>query len=135
MLSRVGEPDSCADGKIVHRGDALNWRLAATPAIPALYADPQLSQREACAGQHQKLHEVPALDVEILRPVDGEVLPPGRLCVGRREVRRDRDLLALECGCVEARGGCTRETFTSWRVDCGIDRATWIGTDVGHRYT
>ena len=78
--------------------DATRWisALAAPLAPPILNADPHLADRERGARQHQELHEVATLDVQILRPVDGEILSPGGLCIGRREVRRYRDLLAFE---------------------------------------
>ncbi len=135
VFVRVGEDNRPADGHIVDRGNPLHRRLAIALPVPVLGADPQLSQRERGAGQHEKLHEVPALDVEILGPIDREILPPGGLDVGRRVIRCDGDLLALDPWRVEARGRGSGETFTSRRIDCGIERPAWIGTDVGHRYT
>ena len=135
MIVRVGEDNRPADGKIVDRRDPLHRRLAPALSIPVLNAYRHLPQRERGADQDEELHEVPALDVEILRPIDREILPPGWLSVGGREVRRDRDLLALEPGCIEVGGGRTGETFTPRRVDRRIDWATGIGANVGHRYT
>ena len=135
VFVRVGEDDRPADGYIVDGSDPLHRGLAGALPVPVLSPDPHLSQRERGAGQHEKLHEVPALDVEILRPIDRKILPPGGLDVGGRVIRCDGDLLALDTRRVEARRRRSGETFPSRRIDRGIERATWIGTGVGHRYT
>ena len=96
--SGIGEDDGGADGQIVEATRCAASAAARRLRLPVLAADPDLAERERGARQHQELHEVAALDVVILRPVDREVLPPGRLRVGGREVRRDGDLLALGAG-------------------------------------
>src|SRR4051812_6243635 len=96
MFVGIHESDRRADGDVVDRGDSLHRRLTNPPPVPVLRANPQLPQRERRAGQHHELHEVAALDVEVLRPVDRKILPPRGLCIRRREVRSDGDLLAIE---------------------------------------
>src|SRR5581483_1443496 len=44
-----------------------------------LEPDPHLPDDERQAGQAEELDEVAPGDVVVLRPVDGEVVPPGRL--------------------------------------------------------
>ena len=79
------------------------WSAGRCAADTSSARDPELPDGERRARQHHELHEVAALDVLVLRPVDRKVLPPRRLRLGRREVRSDRDLLALECRRVETR--------------------------------
>jgi hypothetical protein len=92
----VGEADGAADRDVGRWRDALDGRPAAAPPIPVLRADPQLTGRERGAGQDHEFHEVAALDVDVLGPVNREVLPPGRLRGRRRIIGRKRDLLAVD---------------------------------------
>ena len=110
-------------------------RLAAPLAPPVLNADPQLADRERGARQHHELQEVATLDVQILRPVDRKILSPGGLGVGRREVRRNRDLLAFERWRIQAGWRRSGQPFPFRRVDGYVDRATRIASNVGHHYT
>ena len=91
-LSRTSRQGSCAAGyaktsappTVRSSTDAIrcDGQRAAVPAPPVLQADPQLAQRERGAREHHELHEVAALDVLILRPIDREVLAPGGLRLG-----------------------------------------------------
>ena len=96
VLAGVAKHERAADGDVVDRRDARRLGgLSAAPPPPVLHGNPELAHGERAAGEHQELHEIAALDVVVLRPVDREVLPPGGLLLGRTEVRRDRDLLAV----------------------------------------
>src|SRR5262245_42498972 len=75
----IGERDCATDYDVVGRCDALNRERTTLPPKPVLNADPELTNSERRAREHHELHEVAALHVEILRPVDREVLPPGGL--------------------------------------------------------
>src|SRR5262249_33295801 len=80
---RIREDEGAAHRQIVDRCDARDRQHAAVPAPPVLEADPQLAKRERGAREHHELHEVAALDVLVLRPIDRKILAPGRLRLGR----------------------------------------------------
>ena len=107
---------------LIDGGNPQDRRLAVPVPIPVLRGNPQLTGGERSARQDHELQEVAALDVQVLRPVDRKVLPPGWLRLGRREVRRDGDLFPLERRCVEACGRRPGQPLSSRRIDRGIDR-------------
>src|SRR5262249_54648170 len=92
VFIRVRESDRGTDGQIVGGGDPLYGRLTTPMSIPVLHADPELPERERRAGQHHEFHEVSTLDIQILRPIDWEILSPRWLQIRRPEIRGDRNL-------------------------------------------
>ena len=59
-------------------------RAAARRRAATLAGNPELADDERKARQRQELHEVAALDVFVLRPVDRKILAPGRLFAAGR---------------------------------------------------
>src|SRR5690606_1913176 len=82
---------------------------------PVLGGDPELAHRQRRAGQDHELHEVPPLDVVILRPVDRKVLTPRRLLRHRPAVRRNRDVFVLVEAFVEIGRRGAGETLAARR--------------------
>src|SRR5262249_43514381 len=92
VIAGIVEDQSAADREVVDRGDAARRQGIAAFSKPVLDRNPELAGREGAADQHHELHEVTALDVLVLRPVDREVVPPRRLRVERRAIGRGGDL-------------------------------------------
>src|SRR5688572_29144321 len=135
VFVRIGEHHGTAHREVVDGCHAQDQRLAVPLAPPVLTADPHLADRERGARQHHEFQEVATLDVQVLRPVDGKILSPGGLCLGRPEVGRDRDLLAVEGRRVEAGRRGSGQPFPVRRVEGRVDRAARIASSVRHIYT
>src|SRR5262249_45416420 len=90
VLVGGGEGQHAADGDFGQRGDGLDGWLFATTAEPVQNTDAELHESERQTGQHEEPREITAGDEMVLRPVDGEILTPGRLVDQRQAVRGDR---------------------------------------------
>ena len=132
VFARVVEDHGTADGQRSQAGDPASLGQTEAPAKPVLAGDPELADGQREAREHQELHEVAALDVLILRPVDRKILAPRRLQLGRPEIRRNRDLFPLERGPVEVRGCCPGQPFTGRGIDAGIDGRFRMNVPGGH---
>src|SRR5690349_1129394 len=83
VLVGIGKADRPANGDVRDGDDPQDGRLSSTGAIPVLCGNPDLPNGEGGARQDHVLQEVPSLDVQILRPVNREVLAPRRLRLWR----------------------------------------------------
>src|SRR6185312_9168929 len=82
LRARVPERPDAADRDVGQPGNLDPRRgPAPTAAHQALHPDPELPDGERQARQDHELRVVAARDVVVLRPIDGEVVPPGGLLV------------------------------------------------------
>jgi len=95
VLFRICEFDRAANRHVGQIRDLAHRRIAAPLAACVFKNDPELSDEEGEAREHEKFREVAPRDELVLRPVDREVVPPLRLLVIRAAVGRNAELVGV----------------------------------------
>src|SRR5262249_51474388 len=110
-----------SDRNLVHRREPRDFRLARASSPPVPRGNPELADRERQAREHHEFHEIPALHVMILGPVDREIRPPGRLYLHRPPVGRNRHLLGIVERPIEVRRRRAGQPLSPRRIDANVE--------------